>query len=207
MEKLIIDGGHPLNGRIKVDGMKNVASAVLFASILTRGTCVIENLPKIKEVAVTIEILRIIGAEVSDAGDGAVKIDTSKVENVAVPEELVGKIRASYYLAGAMLARFGKTEIGFPGGCDFGKRPIDQHIKAFRALGAEADTARSGVEAVRMATDQANRYQAVILDWKMPDMDGIEAARRIRAQVGEDVPILLISAYDWSDMEDAANTE
>ena len=72
------------------------------------------------------------------------------------------------------------------------------------SIGAEADTARSGVEAVRMATDQANRYQAVILDWKMPDMDGIEAARRIRAQVGQDVPILLISAYDWSDMEDAA---
>ena len=72
------------------------------------------------------------------------------------------------------------------------------------SIGAEADTACSGAEAVRMATDQANRYQAVILDWKMPDMDGIEAARRIRAQVGEDVPILLISAYDWSDMEDAA---
>ena len=72
------------------------------------------------------------------------------------------------------------------------------------SIGAEADTARSGAEAVRMATNQANRYQAVILDWKMPDMDGIEAARRIRAQVGEDVPILLISAYDWSDMEDAA---
>ncbi|MBO4354195.1 MAG: UDP-N-acetylglucosamine 1-carboxyvinyltransferase [Clostridia bacterium] len=140
MEKLIIDGGRPLNGRIKVDGMKNVASAVLFASILTRGTCVIENLPKINEVAVTVDILRIIGADVSDAGDGALKIDTTNVKNVSVPEELVGKFRASYYLAGAMLARFGKTEVGFPGGCDFGKRPVDQHIKAFRALGAEADT-------------------------------------------------------------------
>ena len=140
MEKLIIDGGRPLNGRIKVDGMKNVASAVLFASIVTRGVCTIENLPKIKEVSVTLDILRTIGAKVSVIDESTVVLDTSSVENVHVPEELISKIRASYYLAGAMLARFKETEMGFPGGCDFGKRPIDQHIKAFRALGAEAYT-------------------------------------------------------------------
>lgn len=138
MDKIIIDGGYPLQGRVKIDGMKNAAGAVIFASILTQSVCVIENLPKISEVETSLEILRTVGAKVKMTDETTAEIDTSNVENKHVPDELMGRIRASYYLAGAMLARFGWTEIGLPGGCELGKRPIDQHIKAFRALGADA---------------------------------------------------------------------
>ena len=147
MEKIIIDGGRPLQGRVKVDGMKNAAGAVIFASIVTRGVCVIENLPRINEVYVSLDILRAIGAEITMIDDNTAMINTEKVENVPVPAELMGKMRASYYLAGAMLARFGKTCVAFPGGCDLGERPVDQHIKAFRALGAESSSDDEHIEA------------------------------------------------------------
>ena len=147
MEKIIIDGGYPLQGRVKVDGMKNAAGAVIFASIVTRGVCVIENLPRINEVFVSLDILRAVGAEITMIGANTAMINTENVENVPVPAEMMNKMRASYYLAGAMLARFGKTDVAFPGGCDFGERPVDQHIKAFRALGADAMSDSEHIEA------------------------------------------------------------
>lgn len=147
MEKIIIDGGRPLNGRVKVDGMKNAAGAVILASIVTRGVCEIENLPRIKEVSVSLDILREIGADVSITGEGSVRINTENVTDRPVSAELMSKMRASYYLAGAMLARFGRTNVVFPGGCDFGERPVDQHIKAFRALGADAKSDSDHIEA------------------------------------------------------------
>ncbi|MBQ0125939.1 MAG: UDP-N-acetylglucosamine 1-carboxyvinyltransferase [Clostridiales bacterium] len=139
MEKIIVDGGHALEGRVKIDGMKNAAVAIMFASIVTGGICVIENLPNINDVSVALDILKSVGATVRRLDKNTAEIDASTVKNVSAPDELVRKMRASYYLAGAMLGKFGNVVIGLPGGCDFGARPVDQHIKAFRALGAAAD--------------------------------------------------------------------
>ena len=138
MEKIIISGGVPLKGRVKVDGMKNAAGAVIFASLLTGGKCTINNMPDIGEVNTSLDIAAAVGAIVTRTGKNTVVIDSENVKPHRPPDALVKKIRASYYLAGAMLARFGKAEMAFPGGCDLGARPIDQHIKAFRALGADA---------------------------------------------------------------------
>ena len=147
MEKIIIGGGKPLKGRVKVDGMKNAAGAVLFSSVVTGGVCTVNNLPDISEVNTSLEILEAVGAKIKRNGKNSVEIDTSNVKNVRPPDELVKKIRVSYYLVGAMIARFGNAEMAFPGGCDLGSRPIDQHIKAFRALGADAysDEAKNGI--------------------------------------------------------------
>lgn len=147
MEKIIIDGGVPLHGRVKVDGMKNAAVGVIFASIVTGGVCVIKNLPKINDVNVSLDILSSVGAHICRIDDNTVEIDTEDVKYTAVSQELTGKLRASYYLAGAMLARFKRADIGLPGGCDLGKRPVDQHIKAFRSLGAIAQSDGEHIEA------------------------------------------------------------
>ncbi len=142
MEKVIIDGGVALEGKISVSGMKNAAVAVLFATLLVDDVCVIENLPDISDVRISLEILESLGAKVEDLGNNRVSIDCTSVRDEAPPEELAKKMRASYYLLGAYLGRFGHAAIAYPGGCDFGVRPIDQHIKAFKALGACVDTSR-----------------------------------------------------------------
>lgn len=136
MEKIIIDGGVALDGKVEISGMKNAAVAVLFATIAVNDVCVIENLPQISDVKLSLEILRSVGARTHITGKNAVEIDTRSVKNTVVPFELARKMRASYYLVGASLARFGSAKVGLPGGCDFGSRPIDQHVKAFEALGA-----------------------------------------------------------------------
>lgn len=142
MEKVIIDGGVALEGKITVSGMKNAAVAVLFATLLVDDVCVIENLPNISDVRISLEILKSLGAKVEVLGDNRVSIDCTCVRDEAPPEELAKKMRASYYLLGAYLGRFGHAAIAYPGGCDFGVRPIDQHIKAFKTLGATVDTSR-----------------------------------------------------------------
>lgn len=147
MEKMIIGGGIPLQGRVKIDGMKNAAVAVIFASIVTCDKCIIGNLPNIDDVDVSLEILRSVGANVVKTDKNTVEIDTTNVKNVPAPSDLVHRMRASYYFTGAMLARFGEAHMGMPGGCDLGARPIDQHIKAFRALGANADIVNDNIDA------------------------------------------------------------
>ncbi|MBQ9511242.1 MAG: UDP-N-acetylglucosamine 1-carboxyvinyltransferase [Clostridia bacterium] len=137
MEKIVIDGGVKLSGKVEISGMKNAAVAVIFATVAVNDVCVIENLPQISDVKLSLEMLRSIGARIKIVGKNAVEIDTRDLKNVAAPIAIARKMRASYYLAGASLARFGRTKVGLPGGCDFGSRPIDQHIKAFEALGAE----------------------------------------------------------------------
>ena len=137
MEKVIIDGGVALNGNITVSGMKNAAVAVLFASVLVGDTCVIENLPDISDVDISLEILKSVGVKVERIDKNSVKLDSSEAMDIMPPEELAKKMRASYYLIGASLGRFGHSRIAYPGGCDFGVRPIDQHVKAFNALGAD----------------------------------------------------------------------
>ena len=138
MEKYIVNGGNPLYGDVEISGMKNAALPILIASILTREKCTIENLPKISDVKKTLDILA-MGAVVNDLGNGAVEIDSANVRGGISPYSLVSKMRGSTYLIGAELACFGHAKVGWPGGCDFGQRPIDQHIKGFEALGASVE--------------------------------------------------------------------
>ena len=137
MEKFIIYGGEPLNGDVNISGMKNSALPILFGTILTRSTCIIDNLPDISDVKDSLAILESVGATIRFINTNTVIIDTKNVTPKSPPLELVSKIRASYYLLGSMLGAFNKAQVGQPGGCDFGNgRPIDQHIRGFELLGA-----------------------------------------------------------------------
>ena len=139
MTKYVIEGGRPLYGSIEISGAKNAAVAILPAALLVDGPCRIENIPQISDVTLILQILRELGASVRTINRTTVEIDCSMVRNQPVPYELARKIRASYYLIGALLGRFGKAEVPPPGGCDLGGRPIDQHIKGFVAMGAQVE--------------------------------------------------------------------
>ena len=139
MTKYVIEGGRPLYGSIEISGAKNAAVAILPAALLVDGPCRIENIPQISDVTLILQILRELGASVRTINRTTVEIDCSMVRNQPVPYELARKIRASYYLIGALLGRFGKAEAPPPGGCDLGGRPIDQHIKGFVAMGAQVE--------------------------------------------------------------------
>ena len=137
MDKIIINGGNTLRGEVAISGMKNAALPIVFACILTKSKCVIENIPLISDVALAIEIIEAMGGKIKYLDGSTVEIDTADVKGGIAPDSLVSKMRASTYLIGAELGRFGYSKIGLPGGCNFGSRPIDQHIKGFRALGAD----------------------------------------------------------------------
>lgn len=139
MEKFIIHGGKKLHGEITVSGAKNAAVAILPATLLVKGKCIIENVPNIQDVNMISDILVQLGASVKYIDDCVMEIDTSRVKNYKAPYEMAMKLRASYYLLGALLGRFKNAELALPGGCDFGVRPMDQHIKGFEALGANVD--------------------------------------------------------------------
>lgn len=135
----MIHGGHPLFGEIEISGAKNAAVAIIPAALLVDGCCRIENIPQISDVTVVLEILQELGAEVRTVNRNTFEIDCSHIRSYRVPDELCRRMRASYYLIGALLGRFGDAEVSMPGGCDLGVRPIDLHIKSFKALGAEVD--------------------------------------------------------------------
>ena len=137
MEKYIINGGKPLRGEVEISGAKNAAVAIIPAALLVNGVCRIENMPRISDTDMLLTILEELGARISYEDDSTVDIDCSNVKYKDAPFDLMRKIRASYYLIGAMLGRFGKAKTTMPGGCNFGSRPIDQHIKGMEALGAE----------------------------------------------------------------------
>lgn len=136
MEKILINGGNPLRGTIEVSGMKNAALPIIFANILVEGKCVIDNLPNISDVSRALEILSCMGAKIKRLSKTAVEIDSKNIKEGKSPFDFVRKMRGSYYIIGAELGRFGRSYVAYPGGCDFGVRPIDQHIKGFEALGA-----------------------------------------------------------------------
>jgi UDP-N-acetylglucosamine 1-carboxyvinyltransferase len=140
-EKLIIKGGKPLKGEVTVSGGKNPAVAVIPAALLCDGVCYIENLPEIEDVLIYIKMMRELGADV-EFKDNVMRVDASSINNHKVPIQLATRMRASYYLMGVLLARFGKAEVPFPGGCDIGARPMDQHLKGLRALGAKIELKR-----------------------------------------------------------------
>ena len=138
MKKIVINGGKKLHGTLNIDGMKNAALPIIFATVLVNGDCYIENVPNIDDVCVCLEIIKEMGADVEWLSDNEVRINTGNIVPQTVSYDLCKKIRASYYLMGVELGRYGVTKIGYPGGCNLGKsRPMEQHIKGFKALGAE----------------------------------------------------------------------
>lgn len=139
MDKIIITGQHRLNGEVAISGAKNAAVAVIPAAIMADDICVIDNLPCIEDVCCLYNTLNNIGARCEFLNEHTLKIDSRNLINTTAVSPDVRKIRASYYLLGTMLGRFGRAEVALPGGCNFGNRPIDQHIKGFRALGAEVE--------------------------------------------------------------------
>ena len=139
MEKYVINGGKPLQGEVDISGAKNAAVAIIPAALMVDGICRIENMPQISDTDMLLTILSQLGAKVRVLCPGTIEIDSRNVRFCDAPFELMRKIRASYYLIGAMLGRFGSAKTTMPGGCNFGVRPIDQHIKGMTALGAEVD--------------------------------------------------------------------
>lgn len=147
LEKLLVKGGNKLCGDVTISGAKNAAVAILPACLLVNDRCRIENLPDIKDVKLFLKILENLGAEVSYIDNNTVEIDCSDVDSCEPLGELTRRMRGSSYLMGALLGRFGKFSVDPPGGCDFGTRPIDMHIKCFELMGATVDTSRGMVNA------------------------------------------------------------
>ena len=136
MKKLIIHGGEYLSGTIHISGAKNSAVALVPASLLSDDEIIIDNIPNITDIDALDEILTYLGATIERI-DSRMVIKSKNIENKEIPENISKKLRASYYFMGALLGKYKKVEMYFPGGCAIGKRPIDQHLKAFEALGAK----------------------------------------------------------------------
>ena len=147
MEQYIIKGGNPLVGEVEIGGAKNAALAILAAAIMTDEAVHIENLPDVRDINVLLEAIREIGATVDRIGPTEVRIVGATIGNITVEYEYIKKIRASYYLLGALLGKYKNAEVPLPGGCNIGSRPIDQHLKGFRALGASVDIIHGAVVA------------------------------------------------------------
>ena len=165
MARYEIIGGNPLLGEVTISGAKNAAVAILPAALLVADTCRIENVPDISDVRILLDILRGMGAKVSYEDKNTVIIDSTEVNSIHPDPELVRKMRASYYLMGVLLGRFGRADVALPGGCNFASRPIDQHIKGFWALGADVDEAEdyvamepgpNGLHGARISLDMAS---------------------------------------------------
>ena len=147
MEKLVITGPTPLKGEVNISGAKNSAVAILPATLLIDGVCVINNVPNIVDIKLSCEILEGLGAKIKWIDKNSLEIDTRNITKTVAPIELTRKFRASYYLIGSMLGRKKEIEVGLPGGCNLGPRPIDQHIKGFEALGANVEIVGGNVKA------------------------------------------------------------
>lgn len=137
MEKIVINGGRQLFGEINISGAKNAAVAILPATILAADICRIENIPQISDVTVMLRILESLGANIKYINDNTLEIDTRFVDSYEIPDDYARHLRASYYLIGSLLGRFNNAKVSLPGGCNFGVRPIDQHIKGFESLGCD----------------------------------------------------------------------
>ena len=139
MEQYIIKGGNPLVGEVEIGGAKNAALAILAAGIMTDETVVIDNLPDVNDINVMLEAISGIGAMVQRVDRHTVRINGSGIHDFNIEYDYIKKIRASYYLLGALLGKYNRSQVALPGGCNIGSRPIDQHLKGFRALGADVD--------------------------------------------------------------------
>lgn len=146
MSSIVIEGGRPLVGTVKISSAKNAVLPVLAASLLTESQCIIEDAPELEDVKVMIEVLKSLGARAQREGD-SIKITASEINSFEAPYDLVRKMRASFLVMGPLLARKGRARISMPGGCAIGSRPIDLHLKGFAALGAEIELGHGYVEA------------------------------------------------------------
>ena len=162
MEKFIIHGGNRLEGTVHISGAKNAAVAILPAVILSDGVCRIENVPDISDVAITLKILYELGAQVRMINSSTFEIDPTHVNSFVLSKDMSRRMRASSYFIGAMLGRFGKARVAPPGGCDFGVRPIDQHIKGFQSLGARVIIDNGMVDAKATKLQGAPVYLDVV---------------------------------------------
>mgnify|MGYP000317749961 CR=1 FL=1 len=152
MTKYIVQGGHPLFGEVEISGAKNAVVAILPAVILSDGVCHIDNIPNIADVSTALEILSGLGAVVRRVDKHAVEIDPRSIFTHTVPHDLARHMRASYYFIGSLLGRYGEARVSMPGGCNFGVRPIDQHLKGFSALGAVVSPMENGM--IEVQTDR-----------------------------------------------------
>lgn len=139
MEQYIIKGGNPLVGEVSIGGAKNASLGILAAAIMTDETVTIENVPNVRDTRVLLQAIEGIGAKVKYVYNNSVQINGADINDINVDYEYIKKIRASYYLLGALLGKYKKSQVALPGGCNIGSRPIDQHIKGFKALGAEVE--------------------------------------------------------------------
>lgn len=147
MEQYVIKGGNPLVGEVEIGGAKNAALGILAAAIMTDETVVIENLPDVQDINVLLEAIGVIGARIERLNRNKVAINGSMIGEVSVDYEYIKKIRASYYLLGALLGKYKKAEVPLPGGCNIGSRPIDLHLKGFKALGARVSISHGSIVA------------------------------------------------------------
>ena len=190
MGKYVIHGGQELHGEVSVSGFKNAALAVITSTILVEGTCLIGNIPRISDVTVHLEILKRMGAKVRLVDDTTVEIDCTRLRGPrAVFDDLTRKTRASTYLMGAVLGRFGSAHVSMSGGCDLGTRPIDQHIKGFEALGCHVEirsgaihiSAKDGMHPGRISFDQrtvGGTINVILAAVRVPGLTVIENANK-----------------------------
>ena len=162
MEQYIIKGGNPLVGEVEIGGAKNAALAILAAAIMTDETVLIDNLPDVNDVNVMLEAISGIGAMVQRIDRHTVKINGGTIGDFNIEYDYIKKIRASYYLLGALLGKYRKAEVALPGGCNIGSRPIDQHLKGFRALGADVDIEHGKIVAEADALRGTHLYFDVV---------------------------------------------
>lgn len=137
MEQYVVEGGNPLVGEVEIGGAKNAALAILAASVMTDETVLIENMPDVRDTNILLQAMQSIGVIVDRVDPHTVKVNASHIHDLVIEDDFIKKIRASYYLLGALLGKYNKAEVALPGGCNIGSRPIDQHIKGFKALGAD----------------------------------------------------------------------
>ena len=162
MEKLVINGPTPLKGEVNISGAKNSAVAILPATLLIDGICTINNVPNIMDVKLSCEILEGLGSKIKWIDKNSLEIDNRNITNTIAPIDLTRRFRASYYLIGSMLGRKKEIEVGLPGGCNLGARPIDQHIKGFEALGAEVEIVGGNVKASAKKLTGTNIYLDIV---------------------------------------------
>ena len=162
MEKLVITGKTPLKGEVVISGAKNAAVAILPATLLINGVCTIENLPNISDVKLYCEILESLGVKITWNTPHEITVDARNISSHIAPLDITRKFRASYYLIGALLGRCKEAQVGIPGGCNLGNRPIDQHIKGFEALGANVEVAQGNIKAKAKKLIGASIYMDVV---------------------------------------------
>lgn len=162
MEKFVINGGRPLHGEVRISGAKNAAVAILPAVLLSDGPCVIENLPDISDVSTILKTMQSLGAQIRMINKSTVEIDPRHVNSFVVSKKMAEGMRASSYFLGALLGRMLRARVAPPGGCDFGVRPIDQHIKGFEALGAKMTIENGMVDAKAMSLTGCLIYLDVV---------------------------------------------